>query len=125
MGAGRAGSPGRLYLTISYGSPPWLALMLAFTFGLYGLVKKTSPLGSLHGLTLETAALFVPSVGYLFFMESRGTGVFGHAPPFTNLLLVMTGVVTALPLLLFAAGLAVTSCRRWGSCSISHRRCSF
>ncbi len=95
---------GVLYLTISYGSPPWLALMLAFTFGLYGLVKKTSPLGSLHGLTLETAALIVPSIGYLLIMESRGTGVFGHAPPLTNLLLVMTGVVTALPLLLFAAG---------------------
>jgi chloramphenicol-sensitive protein RarD len=53
---------GVLYLTISYGSLPWISLALAFTFALYGLLKKLSPLGSLHGLTIETAILFIPSV---------------------------------------------------------------
>jgi chloramphenicol-sensitive protein RarD len=95
---------GVVYLTVGYGSPPWLALLLAFTFGFYGLVKKTAPLGSLHGLTLETAAMFLPSLVYLVFVENEGIGVLGHAGITTHILLVMTGVVTALPLLLFAAG---------------------
>ena len=53
---------GVLYLTIQYGSLPWIALGLAFTFGLYGLIKKTAPLGALRGVTLETGILFIPSL---------------------------------------------------------------
>ena len=94
---------GVLYLTIGYGSLPWIALALAFTFGLYGLVKKTAPLESLHGLTLETAILFLPAVGYLAVMEVQGSGAFGHLSLVSNILLVLTGVVTATPLLLFGA----------------------
>ncbi len=95
---------GVLYLTISLGSLPWIALVLAFSFGLYGLVKKVAPLGSLHGLTLETGVILLPALGYLAFAEIGGTGFFGHASLATNLLLIFSGVVTAAPLLLFAAG---------------------
>jgi chloramphenicol-sensitive protein RarD len=94
---------GVLYLTFSLGSPPWIALVLAFTFGLYGLIKKTSPLGSLHSLTLETGILFLPALFYLTYIGLQGTGGFSQYSPQTNILLVSTGIVTAIPLLLFGA----------------------
>lgn len=95
---------GVMYLTISYHALPWIALVLAITFGLYGFLKKTAPLSSLHSLALETALLFIPSLVLLLGAEVQGTGVFGHAGWTISLLLVFTGVVTALPLLLFGAG---------------------
>jgi chloramphenicol-sensitive protein RarD len=94
---------GVLYLTISYGSLPWIALTLAFTFGFYGLVKKAAPLGSLYGLTLETGLMFLPALAYLFFANGNGQGVFLHSRVTINLLLVATGLVTAVPLLMFAS----------------------
>lgn len=94
---------GVLYLTFSYGSLPWIALVLAFTFALYGLLKKTAPLGSLHSLTLETGILFVPSLLYLLYVGLKGSGVFIEYDSLTNFLLIFTGVVTAVPLLLFGA----------------------
>lgn len=93
---------GVFYLTISFGSLPWIALALAFTFGLYGLVKKIAPLPSLQGLTLETGIIFLPGLAYLLFQESTGGGAFGHLNPTTTLLLALSGIVTAVPLLLFA-----------------------
>jgi chloramphenicol-sensitive protein RarD len=95
---------GVLYLTINYGAPPWIALILATTFGLYGLIKKIAPLDSLPGTTYETGAMVLFALGYLLFAEFSGVGVFGHTAPATNLFLVLTGVVTAVPLLLFAGG---------------------
>lgn len=94
---------GVLYLTFAYGSLPWIALTLAFTFGFYGLVKKTAPLGSLHGLTLETGILFLPALGFLLVSEFTGSGAFLHASPLINLMLVGAGLVTVAPLLLFAS----------------------
>jgi chloramphenicol-sensitive protein RarD len=94
---------GVIYLTIQVGTLPWIALALAFTFGFYGLLKKIAPLGALHGLTLETAILFLPALGYLLFVESQGSAAFGHASWSVTLLLALAGVVTAIPLLLFAA----------------------
>lgn len=94
---------GVLYLTFSYGSLPWIALVLAFTFALYGLLKKTAPLGSLHSLTLETGILFVPSLLYLLYVGLQGSGVFIEYDSLTNFLLIFTGVVTAVPLLLFGS----------------------
>ena len=94
---------GVLYLTLQYGSLPWIALGLAFTFTLYSLIKKTAPLGALSGLSLETGILLIPSLVYLFFLESQGSGSFGHAGVTTTLLLALVGVVTALPLLMFAS----------------------
>lgn len=94
---------GVLYLTFNYGYVPWIALLLALSFGLYGLAKKTSPLGSFYGLSLETGLMFIPCVGYLFFIQSQGTGVFGHSDLLTNTLLIFTGLATTVPLLLFGA----------------------
>lgn len=94
---------GVLYLTFVYGTFPWIALTLALTFGLYGLVKKTAPLGSLHGLTLETGILFVPALGYLFFSETTGQGTFLHSGALDVLLLIGAGPVTTIPLLMFAS----------------------
>jgi len=94
---------GVTYLTLVYASPPWIALTLAFSFGLYGLVKKMAPLGALHGLTLETATLFVPMLLYLIFAEVRGQGAFLHTDGVSTLLIVGAGVVTVVPLLMFAS----------------------
>ncbi len=94
---------GVIYLTLVYGRLPWIALLLAFSFGFYGLVKKTAPLGSLYGLTLETGILFVPALAYLLFSEFNGTGAFLHDTQLTNGLLVGAGVVTTIPLLMFAS----------------------
>lgn len=94
---------GVLYLTLQVGTLPWIALALAFTFGLYGLLKKVAPLGALHGLTLETAILFLPALLYLLYAERQGFGAFGHLSWMENLLLMLVGVVTAIPLLMFAA----------------------
>ena len=95
---------GVIYLTIAHGSLPWISLVLAFTFGMYGFIKKLAPLGSLNGLTLETALILVPALAYLLLAEANGTGAFGHLSAFQNVLLVLTGVVTAIPLLLFSEG---------------------
>jgi chloramphenicol-sensitive protein RarD len=92
---------GVLYLTLQYGSLPLIALALAFTFGMYGLIKKIAPLGSLHGLSLETGILFIPAVIYLLHAENQASGAFGHLGITITILLVLVGVVTALPLLLF------------------------
>jgi len=95
---------GVTYLTISMGKLPWIALVLAFSFGFYGLMKKITPLGTLHGLTLETAAVFLPALGFLMVEQVRGVGAFGNAGLGTTLLLIATGVVTVVPLLFFSAG---------------------
>jgi chloramphenicol-sensitive protein RarD len=94
---------GVIFLTVSYGALPWISLVLACSFGLYGLFKKIAPLAPLPGLALETAMIFLPALGYLLLQEFHGVGSFGHAGLLTNLLLALTGVVTAVPLLLFAA----------------------
>lgn len=95
---------GVAWLTISQGALPWIALVLAASFGLYGLIKKVAPLGSLPGTTLETGMVFLPALGFLIAQEVQGTGAFGHQGAGIDVLLALTGVVTAAPLLLFAAG---------------------
>lgn len=94
---------GVIYLTVAYGRLPWIALSLAFSFGFYGLVKKLAPLGSLYGLTLETALVFPIALAYLVFVNFAGTGSFLHESPLTDLLLIGTGIVTSIPLLMFAS----------------------
>ncbi|GAC1348193.1 MAG: EamA family transporter RarD [Myxococcales bacterium] len=94
---------GVLSLAFAYGAPPWLALSLAVTFGLYGLLKKTAPLGALDGLALETLLLLVPALLYLVASERAGHGAFLHTGGRADLLLVAAGPVTAVPLLFFAA----------------------
>lgn len=94
---------GVVYLTFVYGRPPWIALSLAFSFGFYGLVKKLAPLGSLYGLTLETGIVFPAALVYLAVVEFNGTGSFLHDTPLVNLFLIGAGVVTTVPLLMFAS----------------------
>jgi len=96
---------GVLFLTLGYGSVPWIALVLAFTFGLYGLLRKTASLDALAGLTLEMAILFLPALLYLIHMEATGRAFFGHVSDGNgitiSILLAFSGIVTALPLILF------------------------
>ena len=94
---------GVLYLTISYGVIPWIGLTLAFSFGTYGLLKKTAPLNSIHGFTLETGFLFIPAILYLLLLEFSGRGSFPNGSGVETLLLVLTGIATGLPLLLFGS----------------------
>jgi chloramphenicol-sensitive protein RarD len=94
---------GVLYLAIDYGRIPWIALSLAITFGLYGFAKKTSPLGSFYSLSMETGLMFIPSIIFLLFLQTQGKSVFGAGSTLTTVLLVLTGPITAVPLLLFGA----------------------
>lgn len=94
---------GVIFLTVVYGRLPWIALSLAFSFGFYGLVKKIAPLGSLYGLTLETAIIFPIAVAYLIFAQATGTGAFLHNGISIDILLAGTAIVTTIPLLMFAS----------------------
>ena len=94
---------GVFYLTFVYGRLPWIALSLAFSFGFYGFVKKLSPLGSLYGLTLETGIVFPIAVIYLIVMQVGVSGAFLHNGTVVDALLVGSGIVTTIPLLMFAS----------------------
>lgn len=94
---------GVTYLTVTYGRLPWIALSLAVSFGLYGLVKKLSPLGSVYGLTLETGIVFPVAIIYLVVLQAGGSGAFLHDGTTVDLLLVGAGIVTTIPLLMFAS----------------------
>jgi chloramphenicol-sensitive protein RarD len=88
-------------LTIEYGRPPWIALILTFSFGTYGLAKKKANVGALEGLAVETAVLAPIAVAFLAVLAARGGSHFGGYGIGHALLLIGTGVVTALPLILF------------------------
>jgi chloramphenicol-sensitive protein RarD len=91
----------------SYGAPPRVALGLAASFGTYGLVKKTAPLPALEGLSLETALLAAPALAFLVAAERAGSGAFLHGPAATDVFLIGGGLVTIVPLLLFASAVRV------------------
>ena len=90
-------------LTVDYGRPPWIALSLALTFGLYGLMKKLVSVEAAPGLFLETALVAGPAVVVLSLLHADGAGTFAGEGAGHALLLVSSGVATAVPLLLFAA----------------------
>lgn len=92
------------YLTIRYGSLPWIGLSLAGSFAIYGLLKKTTTVSALTGFAFETAWVFPLAAGYLLYLNSTGAGALGHTSLNTTLLLIGTGFATALPLIFFAAG---------------------
>jgi len=91
-------------MTVRYGRFPWVSLSLAFSFGLYGLIRKIAPVGALVGLTVETMVLSIPAVGYLGYIDMLGKSSFMRAGTETDLLLAGAALVTALPLLLFTFG---------------------
>lgn len=95
---------GVAYMALNYGQPPWIALILAFSFGFYGLIHKTGTLESVQGLNVETGLMFLPALGYLVYLGGRGVGAFGQAGIGVTLLLGLAGFVTAIPLILFAYG---------------------
>jgi chloramphenicol-sensitive protein RarD len=107
VGVALAGG-GVVYLTFAYGALPWIAMVLALSFGSYGAVKKKAPLGSIHGLTIETAILLVPAIVYVLYADRAGEGAFLRRSSAVDALLVSTGVVTTVPLLMFASALQRT-----------------
>lgn len=90
-----------LYLTLVYGQFPWIALILAGSFGVYGLLRKTAKVDAPVGLTVETTLLLPLALAYLTYVGVEGELVFGARSRWTDLLLVLAGAVTALPLLWF------------------------
>jgi chloramphenicol-sensitive protein RarD len=95
---------GVAWLTWQSGHPPWIGLALAATFGTYGLLRKTAPLGPLEGLSLETLLLAPLAVAYFAVLTADGGNAFLAAPASSQWLLAAAGPITAIPLLLFAAG---------------------
>ena len=95
---------GVLYLTISYGELPWISLILALSFGLYGLIRKVAPVGALVGLAVETMLLTPPAVIYLVYLHSQGADFIFHVSFKLDLLLIGCAPLTAVPLLFFTLG---------------------
>ena len=93
---------GVFYLTFGYGELPWIALTLAFSFGFYGLVKKNAPLTSLQGLTMETGLMLLPALGYVVFTQVQNQGVVLDTGLGVQLLVLGAGLVTIVPLAMFA-----------------------
>jgi chloramphenicol-sensitive protein RarD len=93
---------GVAYLAWQLGAPPWIALTLAASFGCYGLVRKLAPFDSVHGLAVECGVMFPPALAYLLWCEHAGQSAFMHGRWRDDLLLVIGGPITAVPLVLFA-----------------------
>jgi chloramphenicol-sensitive protein RarD len=92
------------YLTVVAGRPPWIALILAVSFGTYGLIRKVVKVDALPGLAIETLLLVPFAALYLLWCESAGIGALGHAGLPTTALLIGSGPLTAIALFLFAYG---------------------
>jgi chloramphenicol-sensitive protein RarD len=92
------------YLTFMTGTLPWIALTLAFSFAIYGLIRKIVKVESLPGLATETLLLAPFAAAYLLWCEFAGSGALGHAAPAVNTLLIASGPLTAIALFLFAYG---------------------
>jgi chloramphenicol-sensitive protein RarD len=95
---------GVLWLALGAGHVPWVSLLLALTFGIYGLLRKTAALGALEGLALETLLQAPLAVGYLLWLAQQGQGHFARGDGTLDALLLLGGPLTAAPLLLFAYG---------------------
>jgi chloramphenicol-sensitive protein RarD len=95
---------GVTYLAWQLGAAPWIALLLALSFGVYGLVRKLARLNSVHGLAVESTVMMLPALAYLLWCEAQGTGAFMHSPWRVNLLLIVGGPISAVPLIMFSYG---------------------
>jgi chloramphenicol-sensitive protein RarD len=94
---------GVLVMAVHHGRLPWIALILALTFGLYGLLRKLAAVEALTGLAVETLLLFPVAAGYLCYLAVMGLGAFPSLSLHDDLFLPMAGFITAIPLLWFAA----------------------
>ncbi|MFJ9179035.1 EamA family transporter RarD [Streptomyces sp. NPDC102360] len=92
-----------LVLAVGYGQPPWISLVLAFSFGAYGLVKKKVNMSGLESLAAETTVQFLPALAYLLWLAAQGRSTFGTEGVGHAALLASSGLVTALPLVCFGA----------------------
>lgn len=90
-------------LTIDYGRPPWVALVLAFSFGTYGLLKKQAGVGAVESITLETLVLAPLAMAYVAWLVATSSSNFGSHGLGHALLFTTTGIITAIPLMLFGA----------------------
>jgi chloramphenicol-sensitive protein RarD len=88
--------------TLAYGDVPWLALLVAFSFGLYGLVKKQLGLPAAEGMFVESAALLPLALAYVAFLTTTGTATVGAVSTAHTVYILFAGVMTALPLMAFA-----------------------
>jgi chloramphenicol-sensitive protein RarD len=95
---------GVIYLTVQYGAFPWIAICLAISFGLYGLIRKVAPVSPLVGLAVETLLISLPAIGYLIYLDYQGTGSIFRVSLNLDLLLMGCAPLTAIPLLFFTAG---------------------
>jgi chloramphenicol-sensitive protein RarD len=95
---------GVLNQVVMLGQLPWVSLVLAATFGVYGLFRKQIPVDPLTGLLIETAMIAPVALAYVLHLGRHGAMAFLHQGPLTDGLLLLLGVVTAVPLLMFAAG---------------------
>lgn len=97
-----------LVITVGYGKPPWISLILAFSFGTYGLLKKKAAVDGVQSVAVETGVQFLPALAYVVWLGASGSGVFGRVEPGSYgvghwALLAGAGVVTVAPLLFFGA----------------------
>ena len=90
-------------LAAGAGSGLWISLTLAASFALYGFLRKIVAVDSVEGLSIETALLTPFALGWLVWLSDRGSGAFGHVSLGTDVLLVLGGAITAIPLLMFTA----------------------
>jgi chloramphenicol-sensitive protein RarD len=95
---------GVLWLTIVHGQPPWIALALACSFGVYGLIRKVAAVDAVPGLAIESLILFPVALGWLLWAQWQGVGAFADGDLTSDALLVFGGALTALPLIGFAYG---------------------
>src|SRR5688572_27800866 len=95
---------GVAYLTFIAGHTPWIALMVGSSFAIYGLIRKTVSIDALPGLAIETILLVPFAAGYLIWCEVQGIGALGHSGGRIDALLLLSGIVTSIPLFLFSYG---------------------
>lgn len=95
---------GVTWLTVAAGGLPWVSLVLAFSFGIYGLVRKVVNVAAVPGLAIETVLLAPLALAWLAWLHRQGIGTFGHAPLHVSVMLAGSGLITALPLALYSVG---------------------
>jgi RarD protein len=111
-------------LAAGAGDALWISLTLAASFALYGFLRKVAPVDSLEGLAIETTILLPIALGWVVWLQWSGTGNFLESTR-TDVLLILGGAITAIPLLLFhRGGAAAALFDARASCNISRRRCS-
>ncbi len=93
-----------IILTVNYGTVPWVAILIALTFAIYGVLKKKITLDATRGLAIETMFILPFALGYYIYLFSTSQASFLHVNIHTDVLMIVSGIVTAVPLILFAKG---------------------